>query len=56
MLVSGKPVAEIADALGYATPSSFIAMFKRAFRETPGRYLESIRSSKPKPPTSSGSI
>jgi AraC-like DNA-binding protein len=56
MLVSCKPVAEIADALGYATPSSFIAMFKRAFRETPGRYLESIRSSKPKPPTSSGSI
>jgi AraC-like DNA-binding protein len=43
MLVSSKPVAEIADVLGYSTPSSFIAMFKRAFGVTPGHYLESIR-------------
>ncbi|AXF08236.1 AraC family transcriptional regulator [Paraburkholderia graminis] len=25
--------------MGYASPSSFIAMFRKAFGETPGRYV-----------------
>ncbi len=39
MLARDVSVAEIADALGYATPSNFIAMFRRSFGETPSRYL-----------------
>ncbi len=38
-LARGEPVAQVADALGYATPSNFIAMFRRAFGESPGRYF-----------------
>lgn len=38
-LADGRPVAAVADALGYATPSNFIAMFRRAFGESPGRYF-----------------
>lgn len=38
-LSAGQPVAQVADGLGYATPSNFIAMFKRAYGMTPGRYL-----------------
>ncbi len=37
-LAQGDPVGVVADALGYATPSAFIAMFRRAFGETPARY------------------
>jgi AraC-like DNA-binding protein len=29
----------IADALGYATPSNFIAMFERSFGDSPARYF-----------------
>lgn len=39
MLAHVVPVAEIADALGYATPSNFIAMFRRSFGDTPSRYF-----------------
>ncbi|MDR3447984.1 MULTISPECIES: helix-turn-helix transcriptional regulator [unclassified Dyella] len=39
MLANDVPVAEIADALGYATPSNFIAMFRRSFGDTPSRYF-----------------
>ncbi|MFC2253859.1 helix-turn-helix domain-containing protein [Labrys portucalensis] len=39
MLACGEPVATIADALNYASPSSFIAMFRRAFGESPARYF-----------------
>ncbi|HEY4091496.1 MAG TPA: helix-turn-helix transcriptional regulator [Luteibacter sp.] len=38
-LAEGEPVATIADSLGYATPSAFVAMFRKAFGDTPGRYL-----------------
>lgn len=38
-LANGEPVAVVADALGYATPSNFIAMFRKAFGESPGRYF-----------------
>jgi AraC-like DNA-binding protein len=40
-LARGEAVADIADALGYATPSNFIAMFKRSFGESPARYFAS---------------
>lgn len=38
-LARGESVASVADALGYATPSNFIAMFRRAFGESPARYF-----------------
>lgn len=39
MLAQGTPVAVISDALGYASPSNFIAMFRRAFGKPPARYF-----------------
>ena len=39
-LAQGEAVATVADALGYASPSGFIAMFRRAFGASPGRYFE----------------
>jgi AraC-like DNA-binding protein len=42
-LASGESVAKVADALGYATPSNFIFMFRKAFGESPGRYFSSER-------------
>lgn len=38
-LARGESVAQVSDALGYATPSNFIAMFRRAFGESPARYF-----------------
>lgn len=40
MLARGICVAEVSDALGYASPSNFIAMFKRAFGISPARYFK----------------
>jgi AraC-like DNA-binding protein len=37
-LASGAAVAAVAHRCGYATPSSFIASFRRAFGDTPGTY------------------
>ncbi|WP_174995087.1 AraC family transcriptional regulator [Pandoraea anhela] len=39
MLSEGESVSTIADALGYASPSNFIAMFRMAFGVTPGKYV-----------------
>lgn len=39
LLARGDAVADVADALGYASPSNFIAMFRRSFGESPGRYF-----------------
>ncbi|VVE69472.1 AraC family transcriptional regulator [Pandoraea captiosa] len=41
-LANGEPVGAIADSLGYSTPSNFIAMFRRAFGESPGRYFRQV--------------
>jgi AraC-like DNA-binding protein len=43
-LVRGETVGEVADQLGYATPSSFIAMFRRAFGAPPARYFARLGS------------
>ncbi len=40
-LARGEAVAEVAEALGYATPSNFIAMFRRAFGDSPAHYFAS---------------
>lgn len=32
-------VAEVADAMGYASASAFVAMFRRHFGQSPGRYV-----------------
>jgi AraC-like DNA-binding protein len=39
LLSQGESVSAVADALGYASPSNFIAMFRVAFGVTPGRYV-----------------
>lgn len=39
MLARGISVAVVSDELGYASPSNFIAMFKKAFGASPARYF-----------------
>lgn len=39
MLARGDPVGMVSDALGYAAPSNFITMFRRAFGDSPGHYF-----------------
>jgi AraC-like DNA-binding protein len=39
-LAQGESVSSVADALGYSSPSNFIAMFKRHFGQSPARYFE----------------
>jgi AraC-like DNA-binding protein len=44
-LLAGKePVTTVAMELGYASPSAFTAMFRRAFATTPSRYFETNAS------------
>lgn len=43
-LASGEAVASVAEALGYATPSNFIAMFRRSFGDSPRRYFARRRA------------
>ncbi|WP_426701584.1 AraC family transcriptional regulator [Rhodanobacter sp. Col0626] len=38
-LAEGEPVATVADAMGYASVSAFVAMFRRSFGQSPGRYF-----------------
>ncbi|MCD4506673.1 helix-turn-helix transcriptional regulator [Chromobacterium piscinae] len=38
-LASGRTVAQVSDALDYASPSNFIAMFRRALGAPPAQYL-----------------
>jgi AraC-like DNA-binding protein/mannose-6-phosphate isomerase-like protein (cupin superfamily) len=38
-LAEGKPVAAVADALGYDSVSAFVAMFRRNFGHPPARYF-----------------
>ncbi|RDS81697.1 AraC family transcriptional regulator [Dyella monticola] len=42
-LADGLPVATVADGLGYASTSAFIAMFRRCFGHPPARYFGSGR-------------
>ncbi len=44
LLTEGRPLAEIADALGFETAWSFTAMFKRVTGKLPSRYNESSPS------------
>lgn len=39
LLAEGKRVNEVSDTLGYATPSNFIAMFKRELGEPPAQFF-----------------
>lgn len=43
LLSLGIPVSDIADKLGYETPSAFVAGFRQAFGVTPGRYFSESR-------------
>ena len=48
-LASGEPVTQVALAVGYETPSAFIAMFRRALGTTPGRYFTHPPGPRPAP-------
>ncbi|MDL4775464.1 MULTISPECIES: AraC family transcriptional regulator [Thermomonosporaceae] len=39
LLAEGRPVSHTAHAVGYATPSAFLAAFRRTIGTSPGRYL-----------------
>ncbi|KVD94930.1 AraC family transcriptional regulator [Burkholderia stagnalis] len=39
LLARGRPVAEVSDALGYASPSNFILMFRKALGDSPAHYF-----------------
>lgn len=39
MLAKGESVTLVSDSLGYASPSNFIAMFRKAFGKTPKQYF-----------------
>ncbi|MFI0451766.1 AraC family transcriptional regulator [Actinomadura sp. 6N118] len=39
MLAEGQPVSRVAHAVGYATPSAFLTVFRRTVGTTPKRYL-----------------
>jgi AraC-like DNA-binding protein len=43
-LARSEAVADVAERLGYATPSNFIAMFRRAFGAPPARYFSRQRA------------
>ena len=45
LLAAGEAVTNVALELGYASPSAFIAMFRRALGTTPSRYYRSTRQS-----------
>ncbi|AWL37642.1 MULTISPECIES: helix-turn-helix domain-containing protein [Streptomyces] len=39
LLAEGQPVSRVAHTVGYATPSAFLAAFRRTVGTSPGRYL-----------------
>ncbi|KVA09628.1 AraC family transcriptional regulator [Burkholderia ubonensis] len=47
MLARGRPVAEVSDALGYASPSNFIAMFRKALGDSPAHYFSRRANGQP---------
>ncbi len=44
-LAQGESVASVAHTLGYATPSNFIAMFRRNFGDSPAQYFNKRKES-----------
>jgi AraC-like DNA-binding protein len=38
-LAGGAPIKKVAAESGYATPSAFVAAFRKQFGVTPGRYF-----------------
>lgn len=42
-LAAGASVADVSEGVGYATPSNFIAMFRRAFGDSPAHYFAKQR-------------
>ncbi len=53
LLADGRPVAHAARAVGYATPSAFLAAFRRAIGTTPRHYLH---NADPRSPGTPGAI
>lgn len=54
LLAEGRPVSGVAHEVGYATPSAFLAAFRRTVGTSPKRYLNgdaSFEASDPGPGT-----
>jgi AraC-like DNA-binding protein len=51
LVAQGRPLAAVAGELGYASPSAFSAMFKRAFGVSPSRFFHGREpaSARPRP-------
>ncbi|MGW7270871.1 AraC family transcriptional regulator [Streptomyces sp. NPDC054864] len=47
LLAEGQPVSRVAHTVGYATPSAFLAAFRRTIGTSPGRYLSGHASFEP---------
>ncbi|RLV81315.1 AraC family transcriptional regulator [Streptomyces rapamycinicus NRRL 5491] len=47
LLAEGRPVSRVAHTVGYATPSAFLAAFRRTVGTSPGRYLSGNTSLRP---------
>ncbi|MGW6509364.1 helix-turn-helix transcriptional regulator, partial [Streptomyces niveus] len=47
LLAEGHPVSRVAHTVGYATPSAFLAAFRRVVGTSPGRYLHGDASFEP---------
>ncbi|WP_306307051.1 helix-turn-helix domain-containing protein [Nocardia abscessus] len=39
LLAAGLPIARVAGRVGYATPSAYVAAFRRTVGVPPGRYF-----------------
>jgi len=44
LLADGEPVSRVAHSVGYATPSAFLAAFRRTVGTTPTGYLSGVRT------------
>ncbi|MBB2759218.1 UNVERIFIED_ORG: AraC-like DNA-binding protein [Xanthomonas campestris] len=53
-LSQGSPVAQVADQLGYSSPSAFVSVFHRHFGAPPTRYLASTHARGLASPAASG--
>jgi AraC-like DNA-binding protein len=53
-LANGDTVGNVAYAVGYESPSSFVAAFRDAFGTTPTSYFENVRNRRSSKPVQRG--
>ena len=47
LLAEGYSVSQVADRVGYATPSAFVAAFRRVTGHTPAAYFAHVAADRP---------